>query len=70
MSLILPCRPFCRLLCLNIKAVSKFPEVRRDLALLVDRAVAVSELEKVILSSAGDALKSVLVFDVLSGTRY
>jgi phenylalanyl-tRNA synthetase beta chain len=49
------------------KAVSKFPEVRRDLALLVDRAVAVSELEKVILSSAGDALKSVLVFDVYQG---
>lgn len=49
------------------KAVSKFPEVRRDLALLVDRAVAVSELEKVILSSAGEALKSVLVFDVYQG---
>ncbi|MBD5770448.1 phenylalanine--tRNA ligase subunit beta [Marinomonas colpomeniae] len=49
------------------KAVSRFPEVRRDLALLVDRSVPVSELEKVISGSAGDALKKVLVFDVYQG---
>lgn len=49
------------------EAISKFPEVRRDLALLVDRAVPVSELEKVIAESAGDAFKNVLVFDVYQG---
>ncbi|MCV2402617.1 phenylalanine--tRNA ligase subunit beta [Marinomonas sp. C2222] len=49
------------------KAVSRFPEVRRDLALLVDRSVPVSELERVIAASAGDAFKSVLVFDVYQG---
>ncbi|KZN15376.1 phenylalanine--tRNA ligase subunit beta [Marinomonas sp. TW1] len=49
------------------KAVSRFPEVRRDLALLVDRSVPVSELEKVIVESAGDAFKGVLVFDVYQG---
>lgn len=49
------------------KAVSRFPEVRRDLALLVDRTVPVSELEKVIVESAGDAFKGVLVFDVYQG---
>ncbi|RBO82008.1 phenylalanine--tRNA ligase subunit beta [Marinomonas aquiplantarum] len=48
-------------------AVSRFPEVRRDLALLVDRTVPVSELEKVIVESAGDAFKGVLVFDVYQG---
>lgn len=49
------------------EAVSRFPEVRRDLALLVDRSVPVSELERVITASAGDAFKSVLVFDVYQG---
>ncbi|SBS32165.1 Phenylalanine--tRNA ligase beta subunit [Marinomonas spartinae] len=49
------------------KAISKFPEVRRDLALLVDHSVPVSDLEKVIRSSAGDAFKNVLVFDVYQG---
>lgn len=49
------------------EAVSRFPEVRRDLALLVDRSVPVSELERVISAAAGDALKNVLVFDVYQG---
>ena len=49
------------------KAVSRFPEVRRDLALLVDRSVPVSELERVIVSSAGEGFKHVLVFDVYQG---
>ena len=48
-------------------AVSRFPEVRRDLALLVDRSVPVSALEKVISDAAGEALKNVLVFDVYQG---
>ncbi|REG81842.1 phenylalanine--tRNA ligase subunit beta [Marinomonas pollencensis] len=49
------------------KAISKFPEVRRDLALLVDRSVPVADLEKVITECAGDAFKEVLVFDVYQG---
>ncbi|MBJ7555960.1 phenylalanine--tRNA ligase subunit beta [Marinomonas spartinae] len=49
------------------EAISKFPEVRRDLALLVDRTVPVSDLERVICSSAGDGFKNVLVFDVYQG---
>lgn len=49
------------------KAISKFPEVRRDLALLVDRSVPVADLEKVISEFAGDAFKEVLVFDVYQG---
>ena len=49
------------------KAVSRFPEVRRDLALLVERSVPVSELERVIVASAGEGFKNVLVFDVYQG---
>ena len=47
--------------------VSKFPEVRRDLALLVDRATPVDALEKVIRENAGEAFKKVAVFDVYQG---
>ncbi|MCB5160499.1 phenylalanine--tRNA ligase subunit beta [Marinomonas algarum] len=49
------------------QSVSRFPEVRRDLALLVDRDVPVSQLEKVIADAAGDAFKAVLVFDIYQG---
>ena len=47
--------------------VSKFPEVRRDLALLVDRLTPVNELEKVIADNAGEAFQKVAVFDVYQG---
>lgn len=47
--------------------VSKFPEVRRDLALLVKRETPVQALEKVIAEHAGEAFKKVAVFDVYQG---
>ncbi|TPE51954.1 phenylalanine--tRNA ligase subunit beta [Maribrevibacterium harenarium] len=49
------------------KAVSKYPEVRRDLALLVDRQTPVSALENVIKQQAGEAFKNLTVFDVYQG---
>ncbi|MBR7889695.1 phenylalanine--tRNA ligase subunit beta [Marinomonas sp. A79] len=49
------------------KSVSRFPEVRRDLALLVDRDVPVSALESVITEAAGEAFSKVLVFDIYQG---
>ncbi|MFT2111413.1 phenylalanine--tRNA ligase subunit beta [Marinomonas sp. 2405UD68-3] len=49
------------------KAISKFPEVRRDLALLMDRDIAASSLKDVILSVAGEGFKDVTVFDVYQG---
>lgn len=47
--------------------VSKFPEVSRDLAIVVDKALSVSELEKNITQTAGEYLKNLKVFDVYSG---
>ncbi|MFL0802274.1 MAG: phenylalanine--tRNA ligase subunit beta [Agarilytica sp.] len=47
--------------------VSKFPEVARDLAVVVDRGLCVSELEKSITNGAGEYLKNLKVFDVYSG---
>ena len=51
----------------KVLEVSKFPEVRRDLAMLVDRNVPVSEIQKVILAHAGSALLHLKLFDVYTG---
>jgi len=49
--------------------VSKFPHVRRDLALLVDSSVNWSELEACIHSAAPSIVQSVLPFDVYEGEK-
>ncbi len=49
------------------KAVSKFPEVSRDLAFIVDESVQWSQVEEIIISKAGDKLNSVTLFDVYRG---
>jgi phenylalanyl-tRNA synthetase beta chain len=48
-------------------ALSKFPEVRRDLAVLVDEGLPVSELQAVINHHAGEFLQQVGLFDVYAG---
>ena len=45
----------------------KFPEVRRDLALLLDESVAYGDLRKSAFRSAKKLLKSVTLFDVYRG---
>ncbi len=45
------------------KEVSKFPGVRRDLALLLDKAVSYAEIEKIALREVKRSLKSVNLFD-------
>ena len=47
--------------------ISKYPEVRRDLALVVDRDVAASTLSEHIVQVAGAALEKVVIFDVYAG---
>lgn len=51
----------------RVVEVSKFPEVRRDLAMLVDRAVSSSEIQSVITAHAGSALLHLKLFDVYTG---
>ena len=51
----------------HFNPLSKFPEVSRDMAIIVDRGVISSELEKEITAKAGDYLKNLKVFDVYSG---
>jgi len=49
------------------KPVSKFPEISRDLAIIVDQNLPWSELENAITNEAGEYLKNLKVFDVYSG---
>ncbi|MCX7116126.1 MAG: phenylalanine--tRNA ligase subunit beta [Gammaproteobacteria bacterium] len=50
------------------RETSKFPQIRRDLALIVDKQVAFAEIEAVIRSiDHQDKLKAIHVFDVYTG---
>lgn len=51
----------------RFQALSRFPEVSRDLAVLVDKGVRVADLERSIRKTAGDVLKALKLFDVYSG---
>ena len=47
--------------------ISKFPAVKRDLALLIDKTVQFSEIEKTAADSDRKLLKAVTLFDVYEG---
>ena len=51
------------------EAVSKFPAVSRDIALLVDETVTNQELVKTISDNAGKYLKEIHLFDVYQGEK-
>jgi phenylalanyl-tRNA synthetase beta chain len=48
--------------------ISRFPQVRRDIAVVVDESVALSALADRVLSSASTLLHNLRVFDVYRGT--
>ncbi|HEY9016833.1 phenylalanine--tRNA ligase subunit beta [Thiomicrospira sp.] len=50
-----------------VTGISKFPEVQRDLALLVERSVSVQALTDAIYQVDSDLLKNVQVFDIYQG---
>jgi len=47
--------------------ISKFPEVKRDLALLLDKNIAFAEIEKIAYETERKLLKRVNLFDVYEG---
>ena len=51
------------------KELPKFPEVRRDLALLLDESVSFADLRMTALKQARKLLKSVTLFDVYRGDK-
>lgn len=47
--------------------ISKFPEIRRDLAVLVNEAIPAEQIQDTIKSVAGGWLQNVFIFDVYQG---
>ncbi len=59
-------------LCLAAKVpayrpISRFPSVRRDLALVLDAAIPAADVIAAARQSAGDLLRDIMVFDVFTG---
>ncbi len=49
--------------------ISRFPEVRRDLSLVIDRNIDYAQIKSVALKSGGKLLKRIGVFDVYQGDK-
>jgi phenylalanyl-tRNA synthetase beta chain len=52
-----------------LQPVSSFPNVRRDLALLLDKAVRYSEIERIAVKAEPKLLKAINAFDVYEGDK-
>jgi len=52
---------------LVIQEVPKFPEVRRDLSLVLDKNVSFDEIRKMVLSTEKRLIREVIAFDVYEG---
>lgn len=53
----------------SVTELSKYPEVKRDLALLLDAQITFSQLRKIAFSTERKLLKSVSLFDVYEGDK-
>lgn len=51
----------------HFEEFSKFPEIRRDIAILVNQTIPVKQIQDTIKEVAGDWLKDVFIFDVYQG---
>lgn len=51
----------------RFQEISKFPEIRRDIAIVVDAGVTSQEIQEFIKEKAGNLLREVHVFDVYQG---
>ena len=53
----------------KFKEISKFPSVKRDLALLIDKSVSYADLHQSVKKLNLNSLKSVQLFDVYEGDK-
>jgi phenylalanyl-tRNA synthetase beta chain len=51
----------------EVANIPKFPEVRRDLSLVIDKAIEYSQLEQISKKIIGKKLKNMNLFDVFEG---
>ena len=54
---------------IQYEKISKFPEVRRDLSLLIDKNISFDSLQKIAMKSGNKIIKSVNLFDVYEGDK-
>ena len=54
---------------ITVTELPKYPEVKRDLALLVDKGVSFAQLRAIAFATERKLLKSVALFDVYEGDR-
>ncbi|MFT5640650.1 MAG: phenylalanyl-tRNA synthetase beta chain [Cyclobacteriaceae bacterium] len=54
---------------LNFKSISKYPEVRRDLSLVIDKSITYTEIEKIAQKSERKLLTRSNVFSVYEGDK-
>ncbi len=53
----------------DVKEVPKFPEVKRDLSLVLDKRVSFDEIRKLIVNTEKKLIKEVTAFDVYEGDK-
>ena len=53
----------------NLEPISAFPSVRRDLALVLDKKITFTEIEKIARKTEQQLLKEINVFDVYEGDK-
>jgi phenylalanyl-tRNA synthetase beta chain len=51
------------------KPLSKYPSIRRDIAIVVDESVRFSDIRQAIRGSAPEILREILIFDVYTGEK-
>jgi phenylalanyl-tRNA synthetase beta chain len=54
---------------LVIEDVPKFPEVRRDLSLVIDKSVSFDDIRKMVLTTEKRLIKDIIAFDVYEGSN-
>jgi phenylalanyl-tRNA synthetase beta chain len=52
-----------------VKEVPKFPEVRRDLSLVLDTQVTFAEMRELVLATEKRLIKDIIAFDVYEGDK-
>jgi phenylalanyl-tRNA synthetase beta chain len=52
-----------------VAEVPKFPEVRRDLSLVLDKKVTFAEMKELVLSTEKQLIKDIIAFDVYEGDK-
>jgi phenylalanyl-tRNA synthetase beta chain len=54
---------------LVIQEVTKFPEVRRDLSLVIDKQISFEEIHNLIMAEEKKLIKNIIAFDVYEGEK-